>query len=408
MKIINASPLVLFRLHATKIYTNNPEEAKEMYHANTLGFSIINVSDKAIVLDGRKKGTILLTFHTGTGSESLFPVNTPESDFGVIEGSDLFLPSTISRNPIKPNQIRMLMTLKNTASFQLDPGENLSFYWKDLITNTLEGFCTLSMSFTGIAGLESLLLSQTLYKECISANIINFYASPSGGAPASRCTLHWKTENTDAGSILPIEYPIFTPSGIYTSSHDITLDKDTHYYLNISNRYGNTYEDVFVHIIPPVIAAAEISGTASPDKASRLFTWEVHFANKVELMTGNTYTTVDSTGSAELPYDTASIALRCGGLYTLERRIALSPLADIRCFSLDIWTFPSHQCLILTWQTIDPKAIMLSAWDNEYYTVSTEACGAYEQIYPADIPVTFRLSYECNSGKGDLFLSNKK
>lgn len=390
---------VLFRLHETKIFTNTADSEESMRHISSLGFSLINASDTDIYLEGAQKCCFLLSFHIGRSSESLFPENTADSDFGIIYGPEGFMPSKIIRNPIKKNQLRMQLALKADTTICFAAGKSLSFSWEDLITSASEGFSTLSLSFSGIRALEGILLTQTLYKEYIYANIENFYISPSGGAPGSRLSLYWKTENAESGSILPIGYDIFSDSVSAASSIDIVLNENTHYYLNINNKHGNTYEEAFAQLLPPKIAAMEISGDA-------LF-WEIHFADKVELMTSEVYVPVDSTGTVTLTKDVTTAALRCSGLYTLERRMAIASVAEILIFRLDTWTFPSHQCLILTWHTKNLQSLAIHVWDTEYYLLPSEADGSYEQIYAPNIQVSFRLDYACTSGHGSLFLSNQ-
>lgn len=390
---------VLFRLHETKIFTNAADSEESMRHTSSLGFSLINSSDTDIILEGVQNCYILLTFHIGQSSESLFPDNTADSDFGTIYGPEGFMPSKILRNPIKKNQIRMQLALKDNTTRCFAAGEILSFSWENLITTASEGSSTLSLSFSGIDTLEGLLLTQTLYKETIYANIANFYTSPSGGAPGSKLTLYWKTENAESGSILPLGYDIFSNDLSASSSLDIILTENTHYYLNINNKHGNTYEETFAQLLPPCIAAMEIS--------AGILSWEVHFASKVELMTQNIYETVESTGTAAIKQDVKTASLRCSGLYTLERRMELSSLVEIPTFCLDIWTFPAHQCLTLNWCTKGLKSINLYAWDTESYLLSTEARGTYEQVYEPNIHVSFRLDYECASGHGSLYLTNQ-
>ncbi len=390
---------ILFRLHSNKIYTNTKDSREDMRHVDSLKFSLINVSGADIVLDGSLGACFLLSFLVGESSKCLFSSKTADADMGVIRGPEGFQPSQVIRNPIKKNQVRMRMAVKDTASVCLPPGKALSFSWENICINSPEGFVTLAVTFSGIAALESLRLAQFLYKECIYANIPCFYASPSGGAPGSRITLHWKAENADAGYILPLGKNIMNAAGFADEAFDVVLTENTHFYLNIDNPHGNSYRDTYAQLIPPVIAALSID-------AGRKLSWEVHFADKVQLNLDGIYQDAESTGSAVVQAGINTISLKCGGLYTLTRHLAVPPCPEITACYLDVWTFPSHQCTILTWRTKGLRSLELVVRDNAYHKHTLLPEGTFEQVYSLESPAAFQLNYESAAGRGTLYLAN--
>lgn len=399
MITIEDTSLVLFRLHDTKIYTNTVSSETALRHENCLGFSLINVSSSVISFEGAQNACIMLSFLLGESSECLFPTNTAASDFGTIYGPEPFLPSKQIHNPIKKNKLQMQLNIKDNATFCLHPGEVLSFRWEGMTTTSPEGFSTLTMTFPGVTLLDSVTLTQDLYKECIYANIVNFYASPSGGAPGSRISLHWKAENADSGYILPIGKDVITGNELSDSYVDTTLTQNTHYYLNINNAHGNVYRETYAQLLPPYIAAFTVD-------SQRKLSWEVYFADKVRLKTDGDYMDKDPTGQIILDPNVSTVSIQCIGLYTLERYMAIPPCAGIQVYQLDIWTFASHQCAILTWQTEEQATREVIVRDTTRYTIDSPACGVFEQVYDKDIPVGFQLHYKDASCEENLFLSN--
>lgn len=401
MRWINISEPILFRFHEEKLLTNPKDSPAATRHRMDLHFSLINATENDLLLDGRRQVQIVLTFHLGQSSESLFLPDTSDSDFGSIHGPEGFAPSVLYKNPIKKNQLALKLAVNRDASVRFAAKSSLSFHWKGMTTCAPEGFSNISLSFVNIPELEDVSLTHSLYKQYVYANIVSFFVSPSGGASGSAATLNWCVENADSGMILPMGYDIFGSSG-RTSSLKIQLDQRCHYYLNIQNAHGNVYRDLYTHILPPVISHLELA-------ADRKLSWEAHDTCRAELMikaAKTSLSSVDPVGSCKLKDDVSEAALRFHGLYTVTRKLCIPLLSEILLFTLEICRLPSHQCLSLRWHTMGMDRISVRAWDGDYYILSKEEKGNYVQAYPLGVNVTFCLDYSCSSGTGSLLLDN--
>lgn len=389
------SGLILFRLHDTKIYTNPETSDTALCHENSLGFSLVNISDSKISFDGGKQACITLSFLLGASSECLFPANTASADFGDLVAPTPFKVSQTKYNYQKENQPQIIFTIPNDIKFDFMPGQVLSFQWNRLITSTPGGYSTLKMTFPNTEDLDDVVLTQALYKECIYANIAQFYASPSAGFPGSRITLHWKVENASSGYIMPVGKDIFEDYKI--SCLDTTLTQNTHYYLDITNAHGNVYRETFAQLLPPSIAKFVVDSSGD-------LSWEVYYANEVRLKTGGEYIDIPATGHTSLDPAVTNVSIICTGLYTLERHMIIPHSAGIQAYCLDVWTFLHHQAATLTWQTSElSDTIQIIAMNSSCYTIDVPASGIYEQVYEQDLPIGFQLNYDgekvflCNS-----------
>lgn len=399
MNVLEDKSPVLFRLHSPGIDTNAVSGEAALRHISHLGFSLINVSSESILFDEAQEGGILLSFLLGQSSECLFPDNAAQSDLGAIYGPAPFLSCVWSRHPLHKNRMRALLALQPGSRLELAPGQIISFRWEGITTTSPEGFAPLTMTFPGITRLESVSLSQELIKQRIYANIAKFYASPSGGAPGSRISLHWKAENADSGYILPPGKQVIPNTKLSDSFLDVTLTQNTHYYFNIRNAHGNVYRETYAQLIPPCIASFSVNSL-------RQLTWEVHFANQVRLKTDGDYKEVEPTGQTDLTAKTDTVSILCTGLYTLERHIAIPSCAGIQTYQLDVWTFSSHQCAILTWETAENGKREIYAQDASFYPIDAPAQGVYEQVYDKGMTVGFQLKYTDDFNTEQLFLSN--
>lgn len=396
MKTVETSNVLLFRAHDTKIYTNPPDSPLNLRHKNSLSFSLINASKSPIEFKGSSNALITFSFKLGESSQAMFPTNTMGDDFGVISGPAEFSDSTAIVSKLNKSKVKLQISMtKDTSVFCLNPGQSLSFTWKNFSTSSPEGFTTFSLSFSNVQELAGLTITSTLYKETIYANVPCFYVSPSGAVPGSEVTLYWKMENAESGYILPLGEDI---SSNKSSSLSVPLKENTHYYLYADSKYRSVYREAFAQWIPPYISDFSVDGL-------RELKWEVHFVSEVRLRTEDDYKPVDFTGSITLNAGISTVSLQCAGLYALERHIAIPPCPEIESFCLDVWTFPNHECAILTWRTQNLKSLKLIVNDNAAYELPALESGSYEQVYEKDMPVYYELTYN-NSGTIKLASSN--
>lgn len=394
MRVLNLSEPVLFQFHEEKLCTNPKDSQGAMRHVSKLHFSLVNISEQNILMDGKKQAQVTLSFHIGQSSESMFLPDASDTDYGKVYGPEGFDASVIYKNPVKKNQIILKVPVKKMQTVCFAPKSTLSFCWEEMITRAPEGFSNLTLSFTNIPELAETSLSHAIYKQCVYAHIPQFSVSPSGGAPGDTVTLDWRVENAVSGAILPVGYDIF---GGASASLNVNLDGRGHYYLNIQSPHGNVYQDLYTHLLPPVISQANLT-------ADRNLSWEAHFASKAELLQGDGKSFVGLTGNCNIQADVSDVTLRFYGLYQVARRLALPPITEIVSFTLETCLFPSHKCLLLRWETIGLTHLSVRVWDGDYYVLSNEEKGCYEQVYSPEICPTFRLDYECQTKKGSLVL----
>lgn len=380
--------------HENTLIVNDFDSLAPLRHRSVLHFSIINISpDSNVEFRYDNTSQIELRINVGEGSGNMF-TSRDTSGHGTVKCCDGFRATGWMPHPLKKTQLTCTITPVPGQPVTLEPSSSLSFTWSEISSTAPEGFSAMTVTLSNILGVKSMVLSCPIFKKLANLDIMQFYASPSTGAAGQKIRLSWSIENADRGTLLPGGYNIIGPEPQRSSTIEITLDDRVDcYYLNLVDKNSGAFQRVNVFTMPPVISDLEI-------KESKVI-WETHFASKVELAQDDDYETVSAMGECPLKPGTKTVSLRCSGIYSVERRLAVVSIPEINEFSLETQKHNNHMAVLLHWNTVGLSSLSIKAWDTEAYIISTDVQGMWEQVYPLQTNLVFALEYTRTSGAKD-------
>lgn len=392
------SDKLIFGFHEDKLIVNTPDSLPPLRHRSELHFSIINISpNSTLTLEHSNASQIELRLNVGEGNANLF-TSRDSAGYGTIKCCAGFRATGWRPHPIKKTQLTCTITPVTGTMVALAPSASLSFTWSDISSTAPEGYSSMTATLSNILGVKKTLLSCPIFKKTANPDIMQFFSSPSTGAAGQQVRLNWSVETAERGTLLPGGYNILGPEPQRSSALEITLDDRVDcYYLNLVDKNSGTFQRANVFTMPPVISAFEIQGN--------LVLWETHFASKVELSQVGTYETVSAMASTPLNSNAKTLSLRCSGLYPIERRYSVPSLPELTEFWVQSQTYQNHIVVSLRWNTVGFSSLSVKAWDTEAYSISTDAQGNWEQVYPLETKLLFALSYSRADGtKSSIYL----
>lgn len=351
---------------------------------------------EALLMKGLQAGRSSQLILTITVSEEASAMFRKNDGMGILVCEEGWQATAWIPDQYTPSVYRCMLFYK--TSLPLSPLNTIYFQMYQAASTAAEGISILKADLLNIKNLPDSAFSFSFFKQPAVLKLQYFYPNPSAGASGAKLTLKWRTSNLLSGRINPGNIDICTPELMNADSCDIILKNTEAYTLTVKDSRGSISKFLKIYItMPEIIDFIYLPGTDQ-------IKWEVYAARRLAL-----------SGRDKIPMAGTDAVKPGEKSITMVAEGDICSITCIYVFKGDgfsegdylmktVHAFEGYRRIQIKWKAGNASEAVLRAEELQFYNISKEKSGVWENLFSSGIMPEFRLNYTVSGQKYEILV----